>query len=188
MEPWDRQPKELAIWHRRFLGYRDMGPERSMLGFYNRYSAKPARNVPGAWKQAAERDNWQARAEAYDAMLYAEKERRASILRQIEEQEIQRILTTDYATKHERIKALAKMAHTVEKSFIDADTQEVTYKFMTPDKLREWRGMLDDIAKELGDRTIKKELTGKDGGPIEIETVWGGGILDEDDGEKGKTS
>jgi hypothetical protein len=68
------------------------------------------------------------------------------------------------------------MAHAIEESMKDPETGTYNPKWMNPEKLREWRGCLDDIAKELGERVKKTELTGKGGGPLTIETFWGGGL------------
>lgn len=182
-EAWDKMENEPSLWFKRFVLYRNLGADRTLLGAVHKAEKsrkKQSAKTPGAWNDAYEQWQWKSRAKAYDAAIYAEQERNAAILRQLEQDEIERILTTDYAAKHERVKALARMAHTVEKSFIDEETQDVNFKFMSPDKLREWRGMLDDIAKELGDRVKEARVTGKDGGPIEITTVWGGAVVEDE--------
>lgn len=180
-ELWRRRSDENALWYKRFIIYRDLGPDRKLIHAVNKAvkgRKKPIEDAPGAWKEAVKKYEWDARAEAYDAFLYAEQEKRAAALRELEAQEIERILTTDYAAKHERVKALARMAHVVEASFID-ENGTINYKYMQPDKLREWRGILDDIAKELGHRAKETRLSGSNGGPLVIETIWGGGVLDE---------
>ena len=181
---WNRLTDEPANWYNRFLLYRNLGPDRTLIGAVNKArksQKKPVQDAPGAWKDASEKYQWKERAEAYDAHLQEEQEKRAAILREIEAAEIERIMTTDYAAKHERVKALAHWAHEIEQSFIDPEEGKINPKWLNPDKLREWRGMLDDIAKELGHRVKETRLTGKDGGAVEIITSWGGGQLEDNE-------
>lgn len=190
---WERQPNEPARWYARFLLYRGMGPDRSLLGCVHREEAqkdskKRSRGVPGAWSDAFEQWNWKARAEAYDAHKQSEAEERQRTLDAIEQAERERILTTGYAIMEERIKGLDRMARLVEASFLekDKDTGEdkINFAWVNPDKIREYRGCLDDIAKELGQRIKKSEITGKDGGPISYTTNWAGGVLDSEEGKE----
>ncbi len=146
---------------------------------------RPYKNVPGAWRRGAEKYDWKFRAEQYDAHLQAEQEARAALLREIEAAEIERIMTTGYALKHKRIQGLAEMARQIKKSFREdgKETGAIIYQWLTPDKVREYRGCLDDIAKELGERVSKKEVTGANGGPLVFKTEWGGGALAEESDE-----
>ena len=116
----------------------------------------------------------------------AERERRETALREAEEAEIAKIMSTGYAAVHVRIEALSKMADLIKLSFVATDEngkEKLEFKWVTPEKIKEFRGCLDDIAKELGHRVAKKEITGKDGGPIEFTTEWGGGALENEDME-----
>ena len=47
----------------------------------------------------------------------------------------------------------------------------VEYEEFNRGEVDAYRGMLDDIAKEVGHRVTKREITGKDGGPIETKNV-----------------
>lgn len=192
---YDQQENEPSKWFAKFLLYRNMpANKRSLLGAYGIYqpqaekgAKKQYKRVPGAWNRAFELYNWKARAEAYDKKLQAEAEERQRVLQELEAAEIARIMTTGYALKHERVKGLDAMARLIEQSWISEDKETgekiTVFQWLTPDKVKEYRGCLDDIAKELGDRVSKRELTGKDGGPIEIVTEWGGGAIPEADGE-----
>jgi hypothetical protein len=94
-----------------------------------------------------------------DPLIQAEKKRREDELAAQEQAEIQRILTTGYAAIHNRVKDLDRMAHLIEQSWHNTqEPEKIVWQWMTPDKLREWRGMLDDIAKELGQRVKKQEI------------------------------
>jgi len=184
---------EPANWYARFLLYRNQKTVgRSLIDAYRLYQlqagkrpVKPVSDAPGAWKEAFSKYDWKVRAIVYDDYLEAERKKREAILFQLEQDEIERILTTGYAAMHERIKGLDRMAKVLEDSFIDPDTREVNYKFLNPDKVREYRGCLDDIAKELGARIKKAEIAGKNGGPMEVEitTNWGGGAIEEEASE-----
>ena len=44
-----------------------------------------------------------------------------------------------------------------------------------------YRGVLDDIAKELGHRVHKTEVMGEDGGPVKVEMIALGGIDPDED-------
>ena len=103
-----------------------------------------------------------------DPAFQAERKAREEALAKEEQAEIERILTTGYAAVHERVKALGDMARLIEQSYREDGKEDgnVIYQWLAPDKVREWRGCLDDIARELGQRIKKQEVTGKDGAPV----------------------
>ena len=182
---YDRQPGESSKAFAKYLIYRNIKPDRRSLlaayGLYQEQAEKGRRgaykSVPGSWREIADQWNWKARAQAYDAKLQAEQEAREQALREFESAEIERILTTGLASTHERVQALAEFATEVRKSFNDPDTGKVNPKWLTPDKIREWRGLLDDIAKEVGGRVKKDKL--EHSGSVEFKTEWGGGKLED---------
>lgn len=92
-----------------------------------------------------------------DEAFQAERTRRETALREAEEAEIQRILTTGYAAVHERVKALDHQAREMEKPYT-GETGKVYHLRNSPEHMREWRGLLDDIAKETGGRVKKQEI------------------------------
>lgn len=142
--------------------------------------------IVDAAKEAGVSERTGGRWLAEDTEFQVERARREKDLAEAEEAEIKRILTTGYAAVHERVKALDHMARELEKSYEHPDTGHVYQLRNSPEHVREWRGILDDIAKELGQRVklSKSELTGKDGGPIEFVTEWGGGVLSDGDDEE----
>lgn len=95
-----------------------------------------------------------------DPLVQAELERLRTAAREAEEREIERIMTTGYAAVHERVKSLNHIAHEAEKPYTDPDTGRVYQLWNSPDHLHEWRGLLDDIAKETGGRIkqVAKEV------------------------------
>lgn len=90
-------------------------------------------------------------------LLQAERKRREEALAEAEQAEIQHIMTTGYAAIHNRVRALDQMARDLEKSYT-SKTGKVYQLADNPEKVREWRACLDDIAKELGQRKIKQEI------------------------------
>lgn len=179
---YEQQEAEPTRWYSRFLLFRDMGSNRTLLGTVNKEEAQKGTNkqskiIPGAWHTACEQWNWRERATVYDREQERLKAERQAQLDAIEQAEIERILKTGYARMEARVQALDTWAKHIETTMLDPNTKEINPKWMAPDKLREWRGMLDDIAKELGHRVkvTKNEVTGKDGGAIETENnqvVW----------------
>jgi len=77
-QPWMQQDGEPNNWFRRFERYKLLGPTRSLLGCANRErvekSLKKSDQVPGSWRNAAKKWNWDARAEAWDAFIAAREE------------------------------------------------------------------------------------------------------------------
>lgn len=87
---------------------------------------------------------------------------------------------TLYVSKESRMVALADMAQKARREFEKRPwlkevrpTKDgpVTNESFNRDAFESFRGALDDIAKELGQRKNVTEVTGKDGGPIELSAV-----------------
>lgn len=81
--PWEQMNGEPARWFARFNTYRLLGAQRSLLRAARAEQAKseptgarPAAHVAGAWLRAAQKWQWQARAQAWDAHLLAREEAR----------------------------------------------------------------------------------------------------------------
>lgn len=183
----ERLPGESLKWYARYLKYRDRGPDRTLLGLVKEeYLARTSTikhnlQVPGAWHSAYARFHWKERAAQHDEYMRELEAARRRILYEIEQAEIERILTTGYAAKHERVCALTKWIDALGESMIDPETGAINPKWVSSAKIEQIRGCLDDIAKEVGHRIQKNEITGKDGGPVEFITTWGGGVLDEEE-------
>jgi hypothetical protein len=70
MRPWEKRDGETARAYAAFLAYRDMGPERSVVGAYRVMAGREkAVRPPGYWKGWAERHSWTFRADQFDAHL-----------------------------------------------------------------------------------------------------------------------
>lgn len=186
--PWHRMEGEPGNWYARFLAFRDMGAARR--GLYQTYVEEAKRNQkkpsgcsPGAWSNASDKWQWQKRADAYDAHMRIEDEAKSERLRNLEEEEEARLLSTGYARSARRVEQLSLLYDELKASYRNQDTGEIVYPWLNPDKVREMRGCLDDIAKEVGERIKKAELTGKDGGAIAFVCEWGGALSDETEEE-----
>jgi len=94
-------------------------------------------------------------------------------------------LTSGLAIKEVRVSRLKRLAELMEKDLFGDRlwTDEVKgigsgpiaeiveYEEFNRSEVDAYRGVLDDIAKEVGHRVTRQELTGKDGGAIEFTNV-----------------
>lgn len=95
-----------------------------------------------------------------------------------------RIFRTGFARKEKRIEALDLTARDLLKQLvaeeydreevrIAANGEHVSFKLHDHTRYASFRGALDDIAKELGERKTNVELAGKDGAPLQpLVTVY----------------
>lgn len=96
-----------------------------------------------------------------------------------------RALTEGFADKRARLKALDGLAQDIyrqvavrgtaddptaglyrEEVKIASNGETVSYQVFDKALLDSLRGLFDDIAKEVGERVTRAEITGKDGGPL----------------------
>jgi hypothetical protein len=178
---WERMEGEAGNWYARFLAFRDLSvTERGLYRVYvaeaQTSSKKYAKHVPGACVKAADTWHWRKRADAHDMFLWQEQQAKATRLAQLEEEEEARLLSTGYARAARRIEQLSMLYDELKTSYREGGEKDgkIIYQWLTPDKVREMRGCLDDIAKEVGERVKKAEIAGRDGGPIEFVCEWGG--------------
>ena len=94
-----------------------------------------------------------------------------------------RALSEGFADKRERLRVLNMLSTGVlaelaevggfsrEEVKIAANGEHVSYQVHDKAKFDTMRGLLDDIAKEMGDRKTVAELTGKDGEPLVLGLV-----------------
>jgi hypothetical protein len=86
-------------------------------------------------------------------------------------------LAEGFADKRARIKVLNGTAQDIarwlaendyerEEVKVAANGEAISYKVFDHARYSQLRGALDDIAKEMGDRATRTEITGKDGGPL----------------------
>ena len=146
---WEPMPGESNLWYDRFARFLAQGATRSVRAVYQEEKGNEhSKSVPASWTEASHRYDWPRRAQAYDAF-----QRR-------------RIFSSGNAQDTERIKkldALAERMHARLESSLD--TLEVNEKFIA-----QYLAVLDLLAKHTGGYAPQRhELTGKDGGKIEIE-------------------
>lgn len=94
-------------------------------------------------------------------------------------------LTAGLALKAERVRKLQMLAALMEKDlfggFLWTDQvkalgsgefmQVVDYEEFNTAEVQQYRGVLDDIAKEVGDRKVKQEVSGPNGAPLNVTST-----------------
>jgi hypothetical protein len=159
-ETFEQLPEETSKAYAAFVEYLRLGPQRSM-----EVTAQNLQKSVGTLRHWSERHAWVARARAYDAFsVQTELELAAVALRS---------KAVDWARRQDKVR---------EDEFAAAEEAIELCR----EKMRELRGRsvekmtLGDIAKLLdvasklarlstGMETDRKEVTGKDGGPVKVE-------------------
>jgi hypothetical protein len=164
-----------------------MGAGRALSKLHAQYTTKDDQTRPptgnlSTLKEWSTRFAWQGRAELYDKAVEAEKTRLAGERRR---QAMEEGLALDY----ERVRKLRKLARKLERelrqedrvwlpdvkqigSGEDAERVDIV-RFNAP-LIEQYRGTLDDLAKETGGRKKQTEISGPGGKPIQVS-----GMTDE---------
>ena len=155
-QPWlSPMPGENARWFNAFQRYLALGPARSVHAAYVQENPSTSVDSHRQWKSASKswyetsrRFDWGKRAEAYDAWRRKE------------------IFATGNAQDTERIKKLDELAEQMHARLIaEIGSIEVNDRF-----LAQYLAVMDLLAKHTGGYAARKvELTGKNGGKIEVE-------------------
>lgn len=139
-----------------FEDYYFFGPNRSLSKLHRKYTESTLNNVPTkhlrTLKMWSTKHGWQERVALRDAEIAAAQ------LKEI----METALETGYAVRQKRVYDLSRLA---DKLF---GLVEIPGLF-SPALVREYRGLLADIAAELGERIKGVSLSGPDGGPIAID-------------------
>jgi hypothetical protein len=163
-----------------------LGAGRSVPMLFQRYAEISTDTPPTRSKNTLRvwhlKFDWSNRADEYDAEIEAQKSFQAEARRN-------EILNTGLALAHERVAALKEVADFL-KGEIDEggderrpnvwlpdvkqvgggkDAERVDIERFNGSLLEQFRGTLDDLAKETGGRIRRDEVTGKDGKPIQQE-------------------
>ena len=173
---WEKQSEEKMLWFNRFdLYYRPIGPERTLLGAYNRWrvthgkNPAPAPAPSSAWTINSKKYRWTERAEHWDT--YQIKLRHDAEQEAIEEARVER------KAMIRGMKAeLALYLNSVkEKLLIDGNPSINELVRYTEMVLREERA-------ELGDMPVSRHDVTTDGKPIKggSSTIFVYGNLDLD--------
>ncbi len=166
-------PKARQAW----ADYTALGPDRSLErlaeGYQRSTEGVPTRQLSRLkkWSLAF---GWQGRLrEIADREAAAAEERQAAYLRELME--------TGYALTHERIRLLKALIAKLEADLLDAGRTWVrepktlgaaivhVERFNTPE-LEQLRGLLDDVAKEMGQRRAAWVIAGDRKNPVEVNT------------------
>lgn len=145
-EAWEQLEGEPNLWYGRFALYRLLGPKRSLRLAHRQEVTKSRQKpqyLPGSWHDASQQWNWRERAEAWDAARLEELEFEAN-----------QVLSEGLALMHERVKVLKKRADKLDK-MLEKEKKPSSYM------IEQWRGLLADIAEEMGERvkTTKQDIT-----------------------------
>lgn len=176
---WERMTEEgePVKWFSRFNCFRLMKPwERSINAVFTEEQSKNPKKPEKTrtksdkeWYQKAREWRWEERAAAYDKSMLDERDKQIAA----EEADVWR---RGLAVRHERVKELESKARLIEQSWQGPEGTEnagkVIFQWLTPDKIREWRGCLEDIAKIKGEHKVRQELTGKDGAPLGLVGLY----------------
>lgn len=74
---WERLPGEPARWYRRFVLYRDLGPQRTLVEAHAaaaRAECLAQPRLPARWVQIAATWRWEERAQAWDLWMSAQRD------------------------------------------------------------------------------------------------------------------
>jgi hypothetical protein len=156
-----------------------MGPGRSLPGLEKRYSESNQKQPPtssiGTLKKWSSDYGWQARAEAYDKEIDAEKTAANDARRR-------EIMESGLALEHERVAELYALFAELKREFtehglwytdtkLSATGMTVEVEVFNKALIDSFRATLDDLAKETGGRKQKTEISGTNGGPVETRDV-----------------
>lgn len=198
-KPWEQRidEGEPDLWYGRFVKFMRLGTKRSVNAVLQKEvkkkQEKTRTNAGPEWYEAAKQWNWTNRARDYDEFQRAEEDR-------IIADEKEKVLRSGYALLHKRVKTLDRLTRKLERweknddkiwipetrTTIMGENKSVTIEkvtfnhhlYMVIDKY------LDSIAKEVGERVKKQELTGKNGEALEFEIeLVGNKPEEEDEGE-----
>lgn len=158
--------------------YLRMGIGRSLFKLYDRYQNEtetiPTKRL-ATLKEWSTSHGWQARVEAYDKIVDAEKTARGEARRKA-------IMDSGLAQDYERVDELNEIYAKLKLEFVVNGLQYTDIKLSSKGDSVEvevfnkplidsMRGVLDDIAKEVGGRKVKSEISGVNGEPIKTQEV-----------------
>lgn len=160
-EPWTKRDDETQRAYNVFCVYRDLGPNRSLQKCHDHEDVygKGPDNIRQIEKWSSAYD-WVARTEAYDQ--YLEEQRR---------QEYEKEMTSGLAHAGLRVRKLKNLASELEDEIFEQGNHWVTDVKIGPSGeqvavqryngqlVRDFQRTLDDLAKEVGGRKQKVDVT-----------------------------
>ena len=163
-----------------------MGPGRSLLALHSKYTESIQKLPPTASKATLKRwsgrNGWSGRAEEWDAN--AEERKTAAY-----DEAMKAGLALDY----ERVIGLKRIALFLDEQIYEQGTDGKYHNVWLPDVksvgygdfaqivdierfnaaiIQQYRGVLDDLAKETGGRVEKKEISGRGGGDLIFHVIY----------------
>lgn len=154
--------------------YLRLGPGRSLQKLIQKYAESdhesPTTHV-GVLKGWSKKFAWVERASAYDAEV--ERSKTA---------EVERLRTQGLAADYERLRELGEIYALLREAFntegvwtedikLSSRGDQVRVRVVNKPLIDTMRGVLDDIAREVGGRKQKHEHTGADGGAIQFDAM-----------------
>ena len=139
-----------------FEDYFAIGPGRSLRKLHKQYCQQTGQEPPT--KRFKTLALWSRVHKWQDRIAQREAEIAATRMQDI----IENAPKTGYAIWQKRVQDLGQLAERLN------DLVSIPGLF-SPALVREYRGLLDDIAKEMGERVRGLALSGPDGGPIELD-------------------
>lgn len=152
-QPWTQQVGENNRWYQRFSSYLALGPMRSVREVYRvEKGLAHSKSVPASWSDAYHRFKWAERAKAYDDWRRRE------------------VFSKGNAADAERVKKLDKVIDGIYDRTMHmlehAPKYEEKFNGFIIDRLLT---AMDLMAKHTGGYVERHEVTGKDGGKIEVD-------------------
>jgi hypothetical protein len=188
-DPGERKARTLVrerpIHTQAYADYVALGPGRTLKKLweqYREYEHPPVSPTPSGLsvlKNWSRSFDWQGRIDREVARGLATVEKAAT-------DERLAILATGYAQQHERIAALNRLAGAMLADLFDdaghptlyatetlatKDGAAITRRIFKKPQVEQFRGLLDDLAKETGGRSKNVNLTGTMGGDVTVHHV-----------------
>lgn len=158
--------KETNKARQAFEDYFALGPNRSLSKLHRIYTEDTLENSPTVHLRTLKM--WSTKHGWQDRIAHREAEIAAARMQDI----IENAPKTGYAIWQKRVQDLGQLAERLN------DLVSIPGLF-SPALVREYRGLLGDIAAEMGERTKQIELGGRDGGPVILRVVYGNDDLPE---------
>jgi hypothetical protein len=193
-EPWDRLPEENMRWFLRFKAFLNMPTRsRSVLAVYRKEreqaeaeqpagarkgekgrDKKEPRTFPRTWAEAKEKYRWQDRADAWEL----EEQRRLDL--ELAEQRKAELAEETRIAAELREKARAMLTLPIINEVVKRDREGNEIEFLLVPEFRAFKTASDMFGQAKGhalrglglpDRITESRLTGKDGGPVDVNNV-----------------
>lgn len=176
---WLKQKDEPARWHERFRRFCRMGPSRSLLGLVNRIRQESGKEkkqtIPGSWSEMCKLWRWRERAEAWDAHMRRREDAKWE-KRQLELRENEWNLGGKLMEKGLQMLDYPLAAVTQEQQTGTSEDATRVVNTVNPSRwtMRDAAFMVKTgsdvsrLAAGLATEHRREEVTGKDGGPIEV--------------------